>query len=212
MIEFGTDKEIIAGLKSGFPKGAAILNIGGSEYIFDNRTGYLANKSLEEDMYFEASNRNLDLKSIGIKEEGVKDWFNRKYPKGFYAHQANGGYYLVSIDTNDGLKNYSTGLNEVVTLDFIKDLAEYVNIYKSKEKAMQALKAAGHTIELESNIIKAKCLKKIYKGNKIISYHIVYKNGNTENVDPITLKNAIASGKIDCVNLKLTSDGRLIDK
>lgn len=63
-------------------------------------------------------------------------------------------------------------------------------------------------------MVKVICINKNrnYKTNKIISYVIKDKNGNEKTVASDKLKTAIKTGVVDCINLTLTSDGRLIDK
>jgi hypothetical protein len=51
-----------------------------------------------------------------------------------------------------------------------------------------------------------------YKTNKITSYVIKDRNGIEKTVASGKLKRAIKTGVIECVNLTLTSDGRLIEK
>ena len=62
-------------------------------------------------------------------------------------------------------------------------------------------------------MIQAKCTEKIRdKNNHIIGYRIVDKNKNEVLVKAEKLKEVIRAGKLDIVNLTLTSDNRLIDK
>jgi hypothetical protein len=61
-------------------------------------------------------------------------------------------------------------------------------------------------------MIQVKCINKIRIGNKIIEYIITDINGNIKSVKPDQLKKAIKQKDINIVNLKLTSDDRLIDK
>ena len=62
-------------------------------------------------------------------------------------------------------------------------------------------------------MIKAKCIKKVRnKNNIIIGYTLQDNTGYIVTVDPKQLKEKIASGAVDIVNLRLTPSGRLIDK
>lgn len=62
-------------------------------------------------------------------------------------------------------------------------------------------------------MIKAKCIQKIRDNNgKIVTYILEDENGNKTNVPAYSLKNSMIYKQIDITNLKLTSDGRLIDK
>ena len=61
-------------------------------------------------------------------------------------------------------------------------------------------------------MIQAKCIQKFRdKNNHIYGYRLQDLNGQTQDVQPKNLKQAIASGKIHIVNLTLTTDGRLVD-
>ena len=61
-------------------------------------------------------------------------------------------------------------------------------------------------------MIQVKCIEKFRdKKSRIYGYRIQDINGQTQDVTPDDLKNAIKNGKIQVVNLTLTSDGRLID-
>ena len=61
-------------------------------------------------------------------------------------------------------------------------------------------------------MIQAKCIEKFRdKNGKIYGYRLVDLNGQTQDVTPDNLKNAIRLGHIHVVNLTLTSDNRLMD-
>lgn len=61
-------------------------------------------------------------------------------------------------------------------------------------------------------MIQVKCIQKFRdKNNNIYGYRLIDINGQTQDVQPKNLKQAISSGKIHVVNLTLTSDGRLVD-
>jgi len=78
----------------------------------------------------------------------------------------------------------------------------------SREQLDKQLKAG--VIEIET--LKVKCLdKQRDKNNIIINYMLQDKNGKTIVVSPQQLKQAIYNYQVDCVNLTLTSDNRLID-
>lgn len=58
--------------------------------------------------------------------------------------------------------------------------------------------------------VVVKCINKRKFKNKIISYELQDKNFNTFLMTPDELKSAIKNNQIYCINLKLTSDNRLI--
>lgn len=61
-------------------------------------------------------------------------------------------------------------------------------------------------------MIQVKCIQKFRdKNNHIYGYRLQDINGQTQDVQPKNLKQAIASGKIHIVNLTLTTDGRLVN-
>lgn len=62
-------------------------------------------------------------------------------------------------------------------------------------------------------MIQLKCSSKIRdnKGN-IVEYFLIDYKGSTRRLKPDELKFAISIGYINVINLKLTSDNRLIDK
>lgn len=61
--------------------------------------------------------------------------------------------------------------------------------------------------------MQVKCIKKFRdKHNKIIGYRIATDNGQTQDVKAERLKEVMASGNLDVINLTLTKDGRLVDK
>lgn len=67
------------------------------------------------------------------------------------------------------------------------------------------------SIEIDALIVK--CLDKQRDTNsKITAYLIVDKSGKQMTVEPYRLKNAIYNYQVVCVNITLTSDGRLVDK
>ena len=62
-------------------------------------------------------------------------------------------------------------------------------------------------------MIQALCLRKFRnKNNQIIGYKIQDKNGNTLDVKPEYLKQAIRNNQVNVLNLTLTSDNKLIDR
>lgn len=62
-------------------------------------------------------------------------------------------------------------------------------------------------------MIQAKCIQKCKdKNGKICEYYIKDINGITKIYKPLDLKNLIRSNLINVINLRLTSDGRLINK
>ena len=62
-------------------------------------------------------------------------------------------------------------------------------------------------------MLKVKCIQKFRdKNNIIIGYRIMDQNGNTKDVSSESLKQVIEQGKLEVINLTLTSDNRLIDK
>lgn len=62
------------------------------------------------------------------------------------------------------------------------------------------------------NAIQAKCIKKFRDRNdRIIGYRLIDINRNTTDVKPNVLKFYIKTGKINVINLKLTSDYKLVD-
>lgn len=61
-------------------------------------------------------------------------------------------------------------------------------------------------------MITCNCIGKFRNRNNVIyKYRLVDIYGNIQDIDPIQLKNAIASQSLRVLNLRLTSDGRLID-
>lgn len=66
---------------------------------------------------------------------------------------------------------------------------------------------------VEIDALMVKCLdKQRDANNKITAYLIADKTGKQMTVEPYRLKNAIYNYQVICVNLTLTSDGRLVDK
>ena len=62
-------------------------------------------------------------------------------------------------------------------------------------------------------MLKVKCVQKFRdKNNVIIGYRIIDQNGNTKDVSSESLKQVIQQGRLEVINLTLTSDNRLIDK
>lgn len=61
-------------------------------------------------------------------------------------------------------------------------------------------------------MIQTKCIQKFRDNSgKIYGYHLIDLNGQTQDVRPEILKNAIAKGQIKVINLTLTTDNRLVD-
>ena len=61
-------------------------------------------------------------------------------------------------------------------------------------------------------MIQVKCIKKFRDdNNRIYGYRVVDLNGFTQDVEAERLKQAIIKGDVDVINMKLTSNGRLID-
>ena len=61
-------------------------------------------------------------------------------------------------------------------------------------------------------MIQAKCIQKFRdKNNNIYGYRLIDINGQTQDVKPENLKQAIKNNQIHVVNLTLTSDNRLVD-
>ena len=63
-------------------------------------------------------------------------------------------------------------------------------------------------------MMKTTCIEKQrYKGGKIVRYIIKdLKSGQYFEFTPAELKSVISSGNMECDNLKLTKDNRLMDK
>ena len=62
-------------------------------------------------------------------------------------------------------------------------------------------------------MVQAKCTEKIRdKNNHIIGYRLIDKNKNEVLVKAEKLKEVIRAGKLEVINLTLTSDNRLVDK
>lgn len=61
-------------------------------------------------------------------------------------------------------------------------------------------------------MIQAKCVQKFRdKNGKIYGYRLQDLNGQTQDVKPENLKQAISNNQLHVINLKLTSDNRLVD-
>lgn len=61
-------------------------------------------------------------------------------------------------------------------------------------------------------MIQVKCIEKFRDNHgKIYGYRLIDLNNKTQDVRPENLKEAIKNNKIHVINLKLTSDGRLVD-
>ena len=63
-----------------------------------------------------------------------------------------------------------------------------------------------------NNVLLVCCVDKLYKGNKIVAYLIEDQHGRRNEVTPEQLKDAIRNKIVECTNLTLTSDNRLISK
>lgn len=61
-------------------------------------------------------------------------------------------------------------------------------------------------------MIQAKCIEKFRnKQGKIYGYRLIDLNGQTQDVESNNLKRAIRDGKINIINLRLTTNNRLVD-
>lgn len=60
-------------------------------------------------------------------------------------------------------------------------------------------------------MIVCRCVDKIRKGSKIVGYTLVDSSGEKRNIGADELKLGIKTGNISVTNLKITSDGRLIE-
>lgn len=62
-------------------------------------------------------------------------------------------------------------------------------------------------------MLQVKCIQKFRdKTNKIYGYRLIDLDGKTQDVTSENLKKAIGDKQVEVVNLKLTSDNRLVDK
>lgn len=62
-------------------------------------------------------------------------------------------------------------------------------------------------------MLKCECINKIKNNNNVIKGYVLRdENGNTLELEAVRLKEMIFNGEIEVKNLKLTSDGRLINK
>lgn len=186
--------DIIKYIISQIPNGAVVFDIGGEKHLFDNDTASCMDESPILNTLQAAYKVGVTPGEVGIKSVNAGDWFKSKFPKGFYVENFGGDYYLVSIDYNTKVKKHSTMTDQLVKHNFVAALSKFIPVY-------------GYH---GSKIIK--CMDKQYKGNKIVAYIISYLDGSVERVDSDTLKNALASGQVECINLKLTSDNRIIDR
>lgn len=66
------------------------------------------------------------------------------------------------------------------------------------------------SVQIQAGVLQVKCVKKCYTGCNITAYIIQDISGATKKVTSEALKSAIKNNKVNCVNLKLTSDNRLV--
>ena len=59
--------------------------------------------------------------------------------------------------------------------------------------------------------MRVKCLRKQRKGATIVAYELMFEDGHIDVIKADILKEQIKSKKFEVVNLKLLSDGRLVD-
>ena len=59
--------------------------------------------------------------------------------------------------------------------------------------------------------VRVKCLRKQRKGATIVAYELMFEDGHIDVIKADILKEQIKSKKFEVVNLKLLSDGRLVD-
>lgn len=70
----------------------------------------------------------------------------------------------------------------------------------------------GKYFNTNKNTIKVRCVNKVYDKSRLVGYIIIDDNGKTMQIKKEELKQAIRNGQIDCINLTLTSDNRLMFK
>lgn len=120
----------------------------------------------------------------------------------------------VNVLDNEEYEAYRETYNLAVT--FIKDGNKKASIDKSitiAEHIVAKLKLFTEANNVNDNIAPiVQCIKRIHNGNKIESYVLKNEAGFVVEVSPKDLKHYIGTKLINCINLQLTSDGRLLQK
>ena len=187
-----------------YPSGISAMAIGGETHLYSNHNGlYVGGTDRLNRISNQLTAMNKQFKDIGLNNVDAGNWFKDKYPSGFYLERNSSVVSLVSVDNGKKPWEEDGYWNLHITPDFVRSISNYVKVYKSKEEA-------DKYINIKPGAIIVKCLDKRYKGVKIIAYLLQDQQGKTIWTTPDDLKKAIENGQINCVNLKLTSDNRLI--
>lgn len=126
-----------------------------------------------------------------------------------------GSVYIQTYDTNKKYHvikyRHAYGKKYSVTEDMLIKLIKECKIEKpDRYMCMEHLRQ--YFEKTTKNILKVKCIEKKYEGRKIMTYVIQDEHGRVNVVTSEALKEAIRNNAVECLNLTLTSDNRLISK
>ena len=157
----------------------------------------------EKDLFYENSKLWTSACSIPLTErkELLKKCANKL--KNELDDPRTGNEYFEKDEFILCMKHVYTTAQEV--LNSVNNRPAYI----SKERFERLLKAYDKD---DCSLLLICCIDKIYKGNKIIAYVIEDQYHRRNEVTPEQLKDAIRNRTVECINLTLTSDNRLISK
>ena len=206
---------IINTINSKHEQGVASVRLN-SEILmfFDIKSKNLAEKNFNRGLMSDSVKELglLDiLKAINVKPVEPKEWFNTYFKSGFYLDKDDKGIMIISVDTG-AILTYIDGEIYYTSKKELNAMSKYVKIYKDIKQAESIIsKLNNKSEEKQYKGLVVKCINKSYKGNKINAYELIDNKGEKMWVDPDQLKDAIRNEKVTVINLKLTSDNRLIN-
>lgn len=160
----------------------------------------------ERDLFHESSKTWTSACSIQLSErkELLKKCANKL--KEELDNPATGNEYFEKDKFILSMKHVYTTAMEIINNP--NDKPAFI----SKERFKRLLNAYDNIVDTDfNNILLVCCIDKLYKGNKIVAYLIEDQHGRRNEVTPEQLKDAIRNKTIECTNLTLTSDNRLIN-
>ena len=122
--------------------------------------------------------------------------------------------YIFTYDYNKlrhVIKNRNTGNKYTVTEEELIKLIKNGKI-EEPDSYMCMENLRQYFEKPKKNMLTISCIGKVYNHNRIIAYDIQDEHGKVTTVASKELKEAIRSGKVNCINLTLTSNNRLISK
>lgn len=191
--------------KTEYKKGITFVKLGDKYIRFKNKSaktdGYAVNGRSELNKLIECGLAD----KVKYREMSAEKWFKTHYKKGFYIAYSNDILFtLYSLDLKSVLKSDVDYLR--FNLKQLKELSEYVPVYKNKEDMLKALD--GKVVVGQKYV----CVDRVFKGNKAVKFILKDMAGNKCTVSREKLLYEVGIGNIEVKNVVIKPQGKIVVK